>query len=59
MQPKLPRASDTREAIGHALDQREGLIRFLTDRRIEMDNDTARARHEAVNPAKKQNALFA
>jgi hypothetical protein len=40
MLPKLPRGSKTAEAIGYMLNHWNGLIRFLGDGRIELDNNT-------------------
>ena len=40
MLPKLPRSSNTAEAIGYTLNHWKGLVRFLEDGRIELDNNT-------------------
>src|SRR3546814_13886766 len=40
MLPKLPRGSNTAEAIRYTLNHWKGLIRFLDDGRIELDNNT-------------------
>src|SRR3546814_20742978 len=41
MLPKLPRGSNTAEAIRYTLNHWKGLIRFLDDGRIELDNNPA------------------
>jgi transposase len=58
MQPRLPKGSGTREAIGYALNHWRGLIRFLDDGRIELDNNTV---ERAIRPItlQRKNALFA
>src|SRR3546814_13252790 len=40
MLPKLPRGSNTAEAIRYTLNHWKGLTRFLDDGRIELDNNT-------------------
>src|SRR3546814_7350100 len=44
MLPKLPRGSNTAEAIRYTLNHWKGLIRFLDDGRIELDNNNVEAR---------------
>lgn len=58
MLPKLPRGSDTAEAIGYTLNQWNGLIRFLNDGRIELDNNTIERSMRPITLQRK-NALFA
>ena len=55
---ELPRKSALAEAIGYALNQWEGLVRFLDDGRIEIDSNTVERsmRPIALN---RKNALFA
>src|SRR3546814_4654287 len=57
MLPKLPRGSNTAEAIGYTLNHWKGLIRFLDDGRIELDNNTV---ERAIRPItlQRKNALF-
>lgn len=40
MLPELPCGSHTVEAIGYTLNHWKGLVRFLEDGRIELDNNT-------------------
>src|SRR3546814_8865210 len=47
MLPKLPRGSNTAEAIRYTLNHWKGLIRFLDDGRIELDNNTV---ERAIRP---------
>jgi len=56
--PKLPRGSKTAEAIGYTLNHWKGLIRFLEDGRIELDNNTV---ERSIRPLtlQRKNALFA
>jgi hypothetical protein len=58
MLPKLPRGSKTAEAIGYTLNHWHGLVRFLEDGRIELDNNTV---ERAIRPLtlQRKNALFA
>ena len=58
MLPKLPRGSKTAEAIGYTLNHWHGLVRFLDDGRIELDNNTV---ERAIRPLtlQRKNALFA
>ena len=58
MLPKLPRGSGTAEAIGYTLNQWKGLIRFLEDGRIELDNNTV---ERSIRPItlQRKNSLFA
>ncbi|QDD96833.1 Transposase, partial (plasmid) [Roseomonas mucosa] len=55
---RLPGGSPTAGAIRYALNHREGLVRFLDDGRIEMDNNTV---ERAIRPLclGRKNALFA
>jgi hypothetical protein len=55
---RLPGGSPTAEAIRYALNHREGLVRFLDDGRIELDNNTV---ERAIRPIclSRKNALFA
>jgi transposase len=55
---ELPRKSALAEAIGYALNQWDGLVRFLDDGRIEIDSNTVERsmRPIALN---RKNALFA
>src|SRR3546814_8594604 len=57
MLPKLPRGSNTAEAIRYTLNHWKGLIRFLDDGRIELDNNTV---ERAIRPItlQRKNALF-
>jgi transposase len=56
--PKLLRGSKTAEAIGYTLNHWKGLIRFLEDGRIELDNNTV---ERSIRPLtlQRKNALFA
>ena len=58
MLPKLPRGSKTAEAIGYTLNHWHGLVRFLEDGRIELDNNMV---ERAIRPLtlQRKNALFA
>ena len=58
MLPKLPRGSKTAEAIAYTLNHWHGLVRFLDDGRIELDNNTV---ERAIRPLtlQRKNALFA
>jgi len=58
MLPKLPRGSKTAEAIVYTLNHWHGLVRFLEDGRIELDNNTV---ERAIRPLtlQRKNALFA
>ena len=55
---RLPSGSPTAQAIRYALNHREGLVRFLDDGRIELDNNTV---ERAIRPIclSRKNALFA
>ena len=55
---RLPGGSPTAGAIRYALNHREGLLRFLEDGRIELDNNTV---ERAIRPLvlSRKNALFA
>ena len=55
---ELPRKSSLAEAVGYALNQWDGLVRFLDDGRIEIDSNTVERsmRPIALN---RKNALFA
>jgi transposase len=55
---RLPGGSPTAKAIRYALNHREGLCRFLSDGRIELDNNVA---ERAIRPLvlSRKNALFA
>lgn len=55
---RLPGGSPTAQAIRYALNHREGLVRFLDDGRIELDNNTV---ERAIRPIclSRKNALFA
>ena len=55
---RLPGGSPTAGAIRYALNHREGLVRFLEDGRIELDNNTV---ERAIRPIclSRKNALFA
>ena len=55
---RLPSGSPTAQAIRYALNHREGLVRFLEDGRIELDNNTV---ERAIRPVclSRKNALFA
>jgi hypothetical protein len=55
---RLPGRSPTAEAIRYALNHRDGLMRFLEDGRIELDNNTV---ERAIRPIclSRKNALFA
>ena len=55
---RLPRGSPTAQAVRYALNHREGLVRFLEDGRIELDNNTV---ERAIRPVclSRKNALFA
>src|SRR3546814_8628317 len=57
MLPKLPRGSNTAEAIRYTLNHWKGLIRFLDDGRIELDNNTV---ERSIRPItlQRKNALF-
>jgi len=57
MLPKLPRGSHTAEAIGYTLNHWKGLVRFLEDGRIELDNNTV---ERSIRPItlQRENALF-
>jgi hypothetical protein len=57
MLPKLPRSSNTAEAIGYTLNHWKGLVRFLDDGRIELDNNTV---ERSIRPLtlQRKNALF-
>jgi len=58
LRPKLLRGSKTAEAIGYMLNHWNGLIRFLGDGRIELDNNTV---ERSIRPLtlQRKNALFA
>jgi transposase len=55
---RLPDGSPTAGAIRYALNHRDGLVRFLDDGRIELDNNTV---ERAIRPIclSRKNALFA
>jgi transposase len=55
---RLPGGSPTAQAIRYALNHREGLVRFLEDGRIELDNNSV---ERAIRPLclSRKNALFA
>jgi transposase len=55
---RLPSGSPTAQAIRYALNHREGLVRFVEDGRIELDNNTV---ERAIRPVclSRRNALFA
>ena len=55
---RLPGGSPTAGAIRYTLNHREGLVRFLEDGRIELDNNTV---ERAIRPIclSRKNALFA
>ncbi|WP_439548849.1 IS66 family transposase [Falsiroseomonas sp.] len=55
---RLPGGSPTAGAIRYAINHREGLVRFLDDGRIELDNNTV---ERAIRPIclSRKNALFA
>jgi transposase len=55
---RLPGGSPTAKAIRYALNHRDGLVRFLDDGRIELDNNVA---ERAIRPLvlSRKNALFA
>lgn len=55
---RLPGGSPTAGAIRYALNHRDGLVRFLDDGRIELDNNTV---ERAIRPIclSRKNALFA
>jgi hypothetical protein len=55
---RLPGGSPTAGAIRYALNHRDGLVRFLDDGRIELDNNTVQ---RAIRPIclSRKNALFA
>ncbi|HEY8613618.1 MAG TPA: IS66 family transposase, partial [Roseomonas sp.] len=55
---RLPGSSPTAEAIRYALNHRDGLLRFLDDGQIEMDNNAV---ERAIRPLvlSRKNALFA
>jgi len=55
---RLPGGSPTAQAIRYALHHRDGLVRFLDDGRIELDNNTV---ERAIRPIclSRKNALFA
>lgn len=55
---KLPRASDTAEAIRYGLSRWDGLCRYLDDGRIEIDTNTV---ERSIRPItlNRKNALFA
>ena len=55
---RLPGGSPTAQAIRYALNHRDGLVRFLEDGRIELDNNTV---ERAIRPIclSRKNALFA
>jgi hypothetical protein len=55
---RLPGGSPTAEAIRYVMNHRGGLVRFLEDGRIELDNNTA---ERAIRPLclSRKNALFA
>ncbi|MGK7864861.1 IS66 family transposase [Falsiroseomonas sp. E2-1-a4] len=55
---RLPGGSPTAGAIRYVLNHREGLVRFLDDGRIELDNNTV---ERAIRPIclSRKNALFA
>ena len=57
MLPKLPRGSHTAEAIDYTLNHWKGLVRFLEDGRIELDNNTV---ERSIRPItlQRKNALF-
>ncbi len=57
MLPKLPRGSNTAEAIRYTLNHWKGLIRFLEDGRIELDNNTV---ERSIRPLtlQRKNAMF-
>jgi len=56
--PKLPRGSNTAEAVGYTLNQWKGLVRFIEDGRIELDNNTVERSMRPITLQRK-NALFA
>jgi transposase len=55
---ELPRKSSLAEAVGYALNQWHGLVRFLDDGRIEIDSNTV---ERSIRPIalNRKNALFA
>lgn len=55
---RLPSGSPTAQAIRYALNHRAGLVRFLDDGRVELDNNTV---ERAIRPIclSRKNALFA
>jgi transposase len=55
---ELPRKSSLAEAVGYALNQWDGLVRFLDDGRIEIDSNTV---ERSIRPIalNRKNALFA
>jgi hypothetical protein len=55
---RLPGGSPTAQAIRYGLNHREGLVRFIYDGRIELDNNTV---ERAIRPIclSRKNALFA
>jgi transposase len=55
---RLPGGSPTAKAIRYALNHRDGLVRFLDDGRVELDNNVA---ERAIRPLvlSRKNALFA
>ena len=55
---RLPGGNPTAQAIGYTLNHRDGLVRFLEDGRIELDNNTV---ERAIRPIclSRKNALFA
>ena len=55
---RLPGGSPTAQAIRYALNHREGLVRFLEDGRIELDNNTVERAIRSICLSRK-NALFA
>lgn len=57
MLPKLPRGSHRAEAIGYTLNHWKGLVRFLEDGRIELNNNTV---ERSIRPMtlQRKNALF-
>jgi hypothetical protein len=55
---RLPSGSPTAEAIRYTLNHRDGLVRFLDDGRVELDNNTVERAIRPICPCRK-NALFA
>lgn len=58
MLPKLAKGSGTAAAVGYTLNHWKGLVRFLDDGRIELDNNTVERSMRPI-ALQRKNALFA